>query len=368
MISAQNVALEKFVGESDWTVSVRAQIQKVAKHRLNVLITGPSGTGKELIARAVHACGGRCDNPFVPVNCAAIPSGLLSSQLFGHVKGAFTGAQYASLGCFRAATGGTIFLDEIGDLDLESQAKLLRVLQENVVTPVGDTAEIPVDVRTVAATNRDLAADVRAGRFRLDLFYRLNVMALQTKGLVDRIEDILPLATHFMAKIAIEAGIELKQLSESAIRLLESHDWPGNVRELENTIERAVVLSDDPIIGPEAFGDIYHGTTPSVVAYPDYPVEFPSGSRRGTNTNVGIAAMQSAECGADTIEHVATLEGWPSLADMEAKHIARTLKETFYNQSAAAKLLGIDRKSLARKMKKYEIEAPELDDKRRTAK
>ena len=160
------------------------------------------------------------NHPFVPVNCAAIPSGLFSSQLFGHVKGAFTGAQYASLGCFRAADGGTIFLDEIGELDLDCQAKLLRVLQERMVTPVGGADEIPIDVRTVAATNRDLAAEVGPGGFGLDLYYRLNVISMESKGLAERREDILPLATHFLAKTCVGMRSRLKQLSESAINLL----------------------------------------------------------------------------------------------------------------------------------------------------
>ncbi len=367
MISAKTVALDKFVGESAWTREVCAEIQKVASHRLNVLITGPSGTGKELIARAVHACSPRHDKAFVPVNCAAIPAGLVSSQLFGHVKGAFTGAQYASLGCFRAASGGTIFLDEIGELDLESQAKLLRVLQESVVTPVGDSGEIPVDIRTVAATNRDLASDVRSGRFRLDLFYRLNVIKIETQALAQRPEDILPLATHFLAKIAVESGTDYKQLSESAIRLLETHDWPGNVRELENNLERAAVLTEGEIIGPEAFSDIYYGTSPTLVAFPDAEADAPRPTRRGTNVNVGC---EDADCeDVDTAGDLDPLEpdltAWPTLEDVEARHIARTMKATFFNQSAAAKLLAIDRKSLARKLKKYQIDSGPVESNRR---
>lgn len=347
----ETVALQQFVGESDWTTMVRERIRQVAKHRYSVLVSGPSGTGKELIARAVHTCSNRSNHPIVPVNCAAIPSGLFSSQLFGHVKGAFTGAQYASLGCFRAADGGTIFLDEIGELDLDCQAKLLRVLQERMVTPVGGADEVPIDVRTVAATNRDLAADVRAGRFRLDLYYRLNVISMESKGLAERREDILPLATHFLAKTSLECGAELKQLSESAINLLQSYDWPGNVRELENFIERAVVFSDGEFIGPEAFEEIFPGSRPPWPEHGALPGREPAQPLRS------LAPPPSFEAESGDA-HFVEIEHWPTLGDVEAAHVRKTLRETFFNQSAAARMLGIDRKSLARKIKKYGIELP----------
>jgi DNA-binding NtrC family response regulator len=239
----QNLPIDQIIGDSPWTQKVRKRISQVANYRYSVLISGPSGTGKELVARAVHTHGPRADKPFIPVNCAALPTGLFASQLFGHMKGAFTGAAFNAIGCFRAAEGGTIFLDEIGELDFELQAKLLRVIQERKVVPVGAHEGIPVDVRIVAATNRDLEAEVKAGRFRLDLFYRLNVVSIETASLASRPEDIEVLARHFLAKAAIENGDELKRLSPAAMSLLKAYDWPGNIRQLQNVLEGAIVLN-----------------------------------------------------------------------------------------------------------------------------
>lgn len=341
-------AIESFIGDSEWTHGLRQRILQVAKYNYTALVTGPSGTGKELIARAVHAHGPRSDKPFIPVNCAAIPSSLFSSQLFGHVKGAFTGAQYTSLGCFRAAEEGTIFLDEIGELDLDCQAKLLRVLQDKIVTPVGGHDGVTVDVRTIAATNRDLAEEVRAGRFRLDLFYRLNVLAIETQGLVDRVADIEPLANHFLAKTAVECGLPLKRLSPSALNLLRSYDWPGNVRELENFIDRAVVSTEETEIGPESFPEIYYDTPSPVreIKRSENPQERPA-----------------CEFVVPDDTDLTTSEKWKSLAEVEREHIEKTLRRTFYNQSAAARLLQIDRKLLARKIRKHEIVLPKSVDK-----
>ena len=212
-------AVDQFVGESEWTQRVRKRIEQVADFRYGVLVSGPSGTGKELVARAIHAQGARCEKPFIPVNCAAVPSPLFCSQLFGHVKGAFTGAQYTSLGCFRAADSGTIFLDEIGELNLDNQAKLLRVLQDGKVTPVGSHDDIPIDVRTIAATNKNLAREVKAGRFRLDLYYRLNVLTVETLGLRDRVEDIgawPPVSLRCLCSAASDAGLTMAASSSAA--------------------------------------------------------------------------------------------------------------------------------------------------------
>ena len=351
-------AVDQFVGESEWTQRVRKRIEQVADHRYSVLVSGPSGTGKELVARAIHAQGARCEKPFIPVNCAAVPSSLFCSQLFGHVKGAFTGAQYTSLGCFRAADGGTIFLDEIGELNLDNQAKLLRVLQEGKVTPVGTHDDVAIDVRTITATNKNLVQEVKAGRFRLDLYYRLNVLTVETLGLRDRVEDIEPLVNHFLAKTAVESGLPLKAISGVALQVLREYEWPGNVRELQNFVERAVVLTEGETIGPQVFIDMFAqgsveqcDTTPSGLVVearrlptPDtVPRSLPDWLRERLPPTDG-----------DTNDP----QVWMTLAEVEEAYIRKTLRETYYNQSAAARLLGVDRKLLSRKIKKYGIELP----------
>jgi DNA-binding NtrC family response regulator len=381
---------ELIVGQSEWSCGVRKRISQIANFRYNVLVTGPSGTGKELVARAVHAWSDRSQRPFIPVNCAAIPASLFSSQLFGHVKGAFTGAQHAALGCFRAADGGTLFLDEIGDLDLDSQAKLLRVLQERKVTPVGGLEDIEVDVRTIAATNRDLAREVQLGRFRLDLFYRLNVLSIETQALAQRTADIEPLANHFLAKAAMESGLPFKVLTRDALRLLHNYPWPGNVRELQNTIERALVMTEgDDITALDVQSVLTttrHATTTifaggMTVAEPAAPCSSADAreSVGGANLPAANPAPRLAVRPPDVVDELRQfdLQGkckddeeeddeayddlqWMTLAELEAQHIRRTLRKTYYNQSAAARLLGVDRKLLARKMKKFGIAMPKL--------
>jgi len=245
-------------------------ITKIHSTRTSVLITGESGTGKELVARALHSEGARARQPFVAVNCGAIPDELMESELFGHKKGAFTGAVSDKPGLFQEADGGTLFLDEIGELSLGLQVKLLRALQERRVKPVGATEELDVDVRVVAATNRDLEEEVARGAFRADLYYRLNVIQLWIPPLRHRREDIPLLAEHFLRKFGAEQGRSL-QLSPDAVRRLESHDFPGNVRELENIIERAVALSSNPVIGVDDLPEV----RPSRLAA-EAPSEFPA--------------------------------------------------------------------------------------------
>jgi DNA-binding NtrC family response regulator len=349
------------VGRSVWTRETQKRIEQVASYRSNVLISGPSGTGKELVARALHDLSARAKAPFVPINCAAIPHSLFSSQLFGHVKGAFTGAQHSALGCFRAAEGGTIFLDEIGELDLDLQAKLLRVLQDREVIPVGGHEGIPIDVRVVAATNRDLEAEVAAGRFRLDLYYRLNVLLVPTVGLKQRPEDIEPLARHMLAKASIENGLPDKRLSAEALRLLEVYPWPGNVRELQNVMERAVLACETEVIGPEDFRKII--SLEGLAAR-----ELDRHERHKNSLELNDDAVQSSYRAVPIYEFRSAVQDgadrsqrrWLTLAEMEARHIYQTLEEAFFNQTAAARMLGVDRKLLARKIKKYAIKLPRV--------
>lgn len=248
-IKAETQSIHRpLVGISNWVRRVQSEIQTVAPYPFSVLIIGPSGTGKELIARAIHAKSLRADKPFIAVNCAAITGPLFESHMFGHLKGAFTGSDYAALGCFRAADEGTIFLDEIGELEPDLQAKLLRVLQEGTVTPVGSHEEVSVNVRIVAATNRDLIRDVAAGKFREDLYYRLAVVSLQTLPLCEHLEDLQLLADYLLSGQSVKFGLPFKPLSSEALAKLHAHNWPGNVRELQNVLERASMFAQEEVI------------------------------------------------------------------------------------------------------------------------
>jgi DNA-binding NtrC family response regulator len=309
---------------------------RVAAHDTGVLITGPSGTGKELIARALHAHSPRREAPFVAVDCAALPGELFASQMFGHLKGAFTGAHYAALGAFRAAEGGTIFLDEIGELDLTVQAKLLRSIQERTVVPLGSHQGVPINVRIVAATNRDLAEEVRRQRFREDLYYRINVVALATAPLAERREDIEPLARYFLHKLSIDHGLPLKWLTPAAANLVRAFDWPGNVRELFNELERTVVLWDGDAIEPHMMPRLVASVFQSAPLRDDASAE-----------SAEAAECRQAEASFSAASSTRSTE-WPTLADIERNHILLTLERTHYNQSAAARLLGINRNALRR--------------------
>jgi Nif-specific regulatory protein len=242
---------DRMVGCSAAIRGVLELVQRVAPTTSTVLIQGETGTGKELVARAIHRASARAGRAFVAINCAAITETLLESELFGHAKGAFTGATAQKIGKIESAAGGTLFLDEISELAAPMQAKLLRVLQEREVEPVGGTRSIKVDVRILAATNRNLEQEVRAGRFREDLFFRLNVLSITTPPLRKRLEDIPLLAESFVIKVSKKYNVPVKALSARAQALLMEYDWPGNVRELENAIERAVVLGDAEEIVPE---------------------------------------------------------------------------------------------------------------------
>jgi DNA-binding NtrC family response regulator len=237
----------EMIGESDPINHIKLLIEKVAPTEARVLITGPNGTGKELVAHQLHEKSERANFPLVEVNCAAIPSELIESELFGHVKGAFTSAVKDRAGKFEAADKGTIFLDEIGDMSLSAQAKVLRALQENMITRVGADKDIKVDVRVVAATNKDLKLEIAEGRFREDLYHRLAVILIKVPALNDRREDIPMLITHFADKIASEQGTAIKTFSKTAIQLLQEYDWTGNIRELRNVVERLIILGGNEI-------------------------------------------------------------------------------------------------------------------------
>ena len=333
------------VGSSSATVQLRADIGRIAPFASSVLITGASGTGKELVARQIHAQSPRAHRPFIPVDCAAMTGELMASQLFGHVAGAFTGANCDALGCFRAAQGGTLFLDEIGEMEPPLQAKLLRVLQEHVVTPVGSHQGVAVDVRVLAATNRDLRSEVVAGRFREDLFYRLHVVRLRLPALRERPEDIRELAEAFLSQLADE-GLPRCSLSPEARDVLMSFDWPGNVRQLRNVLEQAAIDSQSPVISDVLVRSIislsYASHIPDADAAESTPSAAPFASRGAVPCSKGVPVVESE---------------WPTLESLERDHIVRTLEHTFYNRSAAARLLGVTRQSLLRKMKHYGLDS-----------
>jgi len=307
-------AFEEIVGGSAPMREVFEWIRRAAPTRSAVLVTGETGTGKELVARAIHRQSPRADKLFVPINCAAIPSDLLESELFGHARGAFTGAQSDREGKFRAADGGTLFLDEIGDMDPRLQAKLLRAVQEGVIEPVGSNRRIPVDVRVVSSTHRNLEAAIAAGAFREDLFYRLNVLRIHLPPLRDRRRDVAALAESFLARFGREMAKGPIRLSEGALRVLESYPWPGNVRELRNLMERAVVLAPGDVVDEALAGSLLP------------------------------AAGGEPELGGDLASAVAATE---------RKAILRALAETGDDKAAAARRLGIGERTLWTKLKKH---------------
>lgn len=286
---------------------------KVAPSDANILVLGESGTGKELVAAALHNNSLRRDRQFVSLNCAALTDTLLESQLFGHLRGAFTGAVANQKGLLEEADGGTLFLDEIGDVSPAVQAKLLRVIQERDFIPVGSTRPKKVDVRFVAATNRDLQREVQEGRFREDLYYRLNVITVNLPPLRDRPEDIGPLAHHFLRRFAARMGKDIRGIDEEAMAVLQEYGWPGNVRELENVMERAVILTAGSAINPAV---IPLGTAPA------------------------LSIRSAAPAGTSLVP----------LEDIERQHIEAVLKETRYNKSRTAEILGIARRTLDRRI------------------
>lgn len=348
-----NYILEQIVGISPAIRALREELRRVAPFAVNVLITGPTGTGKEVIARTIHKLSPRREKAFIPVDCAAVTGTLFASHMFGHLKGAFTGATYAALGCFRAAEGGTIFLDEIGEMELALQAKLLRVLQQNTVVPVGGHEEVPIDVRVLAATNRDLADEVRHGKFREDLYYRLNVVQLNPIPLSERTEDIRVFAAYFLEELALRHGSERKRLSADALAALTEYSWPGNVRQLQNLLERLTLLSNSDVITDEdVVGCLGAGRYRPLHDARVFPAAIQA-SAESHSTNDEPETETEANGPVES-------DAWFSLEDLERKYIELTLRRTSYNQSAAADLLQMDRSALRRKIDRLGLSLPSM--------
>lgn len=329
----RSVKREGFIGRSEVMEQVFRLVDRVATARSTVLITGESGTGKELVAKAIHEASPRVQCPFVVVNCSNIPSELLESELFGHTKGAFTGAVAAKKGLFEVADTGTIFLDEIGDLRPETQVRLLRVIQEREFTPVGDTTPVKVDVRIVAATNVDLKEAVRNGQFREDLYYRLSVVPLELPPLRSRREDILPLTQHFIRVYAAENGRQISDtVRPDVLSLLENYNYPGNVRELENIIERAIVIAPTDEITVECL-------RPEV-----------------RDPELAIKIMAETEGVSSDIDLARGVNFYDEVKRFEIDLIRRALEQTGGHQSRAARLLGLNATTLNSKIKNYNID------------
>lgn len=316
------------IGRSPAIVKVFELIKRVSELNVNVLITGESGTGKELVARAIHYSGSRHEKPFVPVNCGAIPETLMESELLGYRKGAFTGATRDKKGLFEEANNGTIFLDEIGEMPLHLQVKLLRTLEEKEVRPLGSTETVKIDVRVIAATNKKLEEEVAQNRFREDLFYRLNVIKIILPPLRERRIDISPLAIHFVNKYSAEMGKDIRGITPKALEILENYHYPGNVRELDNIMARCVALESSNVIRQE--------TLPQLVSGKDY---------------LDLDTSFSADSNLDNL-----------LGDVEKKMIEKALDSTNGNKTEAAKLLGITLRSLRYRLTKHELYDESVND------
>ncbi len=321
---SSQLGLPRIIGKSEKIVNVAQQVQKAAPSKTTVLVLGESGTGKELFARAIHNLSPRRDYPFVPINCAAIPRELLESELFGHEKGSFTGADFKKVGKFELADKGTIFLDEIGEMDTALQAKMLRVLQEGEIERVGGLKTIKIDVRIIAASNKDLEKAVLEKTFREDLFYRLSVFPVKIPPLRERTEDIPLLVEFFLKKYCTELKAPLKGISNAALDMLVGYSWKGNVRELENTIERAIILCDGKTIMPEY---ISLSSVPLETKMKNLPMD-------GTLGDASKEALRIAE----------------------TERITKALRETKGNKSKASEILQVSYKTLLTKIKEYNIE------------
>ena len=323
---AGDEAPKRIVGDSEETRDVLRMVDKIGPSKSSVMIVGPSGTGKELVAKAIHDASPRKDKPFIALNCASLAHGILESELFGHEKGAFTGADSQFIGRFERAHGGTLFLDEVGEIDPGIQTKLLRVLQEGEFERVGGAKPVSVDVRIVAATNRDLRNALRVGEFREDFFYRLNVFSIALAPLRRRVDDIPPLVDHFLAKFSEETGKEVTEIENDVLNFFLQYPWPGNVRELENVIERAVVLSEEGLI-------TRRDLPPEMYYVPDDEDDGPESE----SSNDRRSLVERTD-------------------KMEREMIAAALEEFHWNKTKTAKHLGLKRTTLQYKIRKYELE------------
>jgi Nif-specific regulatory protein len=338
--------IENIVGQSKRMQEVFAAVTSVASSRATVLLRGESGTGKEMIARAIHQGGPRADRPFVAVNCAALPETLLESELFGHKRGAFTGAVEERKGRFEEAAGGTIFLDEIGDIPLPTQVKLLRVLQERKFERLGENRPVPVDVRIIAATNADLERMVAAGTFREDLYYRLNVIPVFLPPLRDRREDILPLTEHFLERFNREHGKNVT-FSKDALELLLEYRWTGNVRELENLVERAVVMAKAPVVQAQEL--------PRAIRVSPIPPQ------TGPHGQPLVALAPGPSAPPEGMAHAPADPGRPRaeyLKELEREELLRALTAAGWVIARAGKVLGWTPRQVAYRMKKYGLSSP----------
>ncbi|HEY9135333.1 MAG TPA: sigma-54 dependent transcriptional regulator [Pseudomonadales bacterium] len=321
------------LGQSQAIQTLIRQIHKLARSQAPVYISGESGSGKELVAKEIHLLGARSDQPFIPVNCGAIPSELMESEFFGHLKGSFTGAHDNKQGLFQAANGGTLFLDEVADLPLNMQVKLLRAIQEKAIRPVGSQEEIPVDVRVLSATHKNLEEEVNQGRFRQDLFYRINVIQLAVPPLRERKQDIPILIDHILKKLAMQWHANTPHLHHDAEKIMLAHSFPGNVRELENILERAFTLCDDNIIHAEHLQ-----------------------LTNQTNTQARSSAHENTE-NFDVKEFNQGMSLEQHLTEIEKQEILKALETTHWNRTAAAKKLGMSFRALRYRLKKLGLDS-----------
>lgn len=337
--------LPTLLGDTDVMRALRKQITKLARSQAPIYISGESGSGKELVARLIHDQGPHREAPFIPVNCGAIPGELMESEFFGHKKGSFTGAVSDKEGLFQAANGGTLFLDEVADLPLPMQVKLLRAIQEKAIRPIGTQQEIPVDVRILSATHKDLAAEVDKGAFRQDLYYRINVIELRVPSLKERQDDIPVLAVHLLNRIASEYEMAPPTITDETMRALKAYPFPGNVRELENVLERAFTLCEGDVIKPEDLSLSPAANTYEPVV--DDPEDDPIDDIKGDEADIGQLPGSLPE-DADSLESY--------LEDIEKNVIVEALEATRWNKTAAAKKLGITFRALRYRLKKLGLE------------